>query len=101
MITTEEIRRWAMALPEVTETSNARFKVPVFHVSGKTFVGMGRNQVETTTPLSSASLRTPPMPPPQRTRRPTNQCDAKTLDIASSGCRCGWLESTGLTRKNS
>lgn len=42
MITTEEIRRWAMALPEVTETSNARFKVPVFHVSGKTFVGHGQ-----------------------------------------------------------
>lgn len=44
VITTEEIRRCAMALPEVTETSHARFKVPVFHVSGKTFVGMGRNE---------------------------------------------------------
>jgi hypothetical protein len=44
VITTEDIRRWAMALPEVTEKSHFRFKVPVFQVSGKTFLGMGRHE---------------------------------------------------------
>lgn len=44
VITTEGIRRWAMILPEVTEKSHVRFKVPVFQVSGKTFAGMGRHE---------------------------------------------------------
>ena len=44
VITTEDIRRWAMALPEVTEKSHFKFKVPVFQVSGKTFLGMGRHE---------------------------------------------------------
>jgi hypothetical protein len=44
MTTTEEIRRWAMALPEVEETSHGRFHVPVFKVRGRTFLGMGRDE---------------------------------------------------------
>jgi hypothetical protein len=44
MVTTEDIRRWATALPEVEETSHGRFRVPVFKVRGRTFVGMGRDE---------------------------------------------------------
>ncbi|GHF84365.1 hypothetical protein FHX82_001119 [Amycolatopsis bartoniae] len=44
MATTEDIRRWAMALPEVGETSHFRFHVPVFQVRGRTFLGMGRDE---------------------------------------------------------
>ena len=44
MTTTEDIRRWAMALPEVQETSHFRFHVPVFKVRGRTFAGMGRDE---------------------------------------------------------
>jgi hypothetical protein len=39
--TTEDIRDWATALPEVTEKQHFRFKVPLWQVRGKTFVGMG------------------------------------------------------------
>jgi hypothetical protein len=42
--TTEEIRRWATALPEVEETSHFRFHVPVFKVRGRTFLGMGQDE---------------------------------------------------------
>ena len=41
MITTEDIRRWATALPEVEETSHFRFHVPQFKVRGRTFAGLG------------------------------------------------------------
>lgn len=33
-----------MALPEVEETSHFRFRVPVFKVRGRTFLGMGRDE---------------------------------------------------------
>lgn len=44
MTTTEEIRHWAMELPEVEETSHFRFGVPVFKVRRRTFLGMGRDE---------------------------------------------------------
>jgi hypothetical protein len=44
MTTTDDIRRWAMALPEVEETSHFRFGVPVFKVRGRTFLGMGKDE---------------------------------------------------------
>lgn len=44
MITTEDIRRWATALPEVEETSHFRFHVPLFKVRRKTFAGMGKDE---------------------------------------------------------
>jgi hypothetical protein len=43
MTTTDDIRRWASALPGVEETSHFRFKVPVFKVRGRTFVGLGQD----------------------------------------------------------
>ena len=43
MTTTEEIRRWATALPGVEETSHGRFHTPVFKVRGRTFLGIGRD----------------------------------------------------------
>ncbi|HEX4257795.1 MAG TPA: MmcQ/YjbR family DNA-binding protein [Streptosporangiaceae bacterium] len=42
--TTETIRAWAASLPEVTEKQHFRFKVPVWQVRGKTFLGMGRDE---------------------------------------------------------
>jgi hypothetical protein len=44
MTTTDDIRRWAMALPEVEETSHFLFHVPVFKVRGRTFCGMGKGE---------------------------------------------------------
>lgn len=44
MATTDDIRRWAMALPEVEETSHFRFHVPVFKVHGRTFLGLGQDE---------------------------------------------------------
>jgi hypothetical protein len=42
--TTDDIRRWAMALPEVEETSHFRFHVPIWKVAGRTFLGMGKDE---------------------------------------------------------
>ena len=44
MITTEQVRRYASALPEVSEKNHFRFGVPVFQVCGRTFAGMGRDE---------------------------------------------------------
>ncbi|HEY3501679.1 MAG TPA: MmcQ/YjbR family DNA-binding protein [Actinocatenispora sp.] len=44
MTTTDDMRRWASALPEVEESSHFRFHVPVFKVRGRTFLGMGRDE---------------------------------------------------------
>lgn len=41
---TAEIRAWAMALPGVTEKAHFRFKVPLWQVQGKTFLGMGPDE---------------------------------------------------------
>ncbi|GAA2757394.1 hypothetical protein [Actinopolymorpha rutila] len=43
MTSTNDIRRWATAFPEVEETERFRFHVPVFEVRGRTFVGMGQD----------------------------------------------------------
>src|SRR5216683_3486830 len=40
MSISDDIRRWAIALPEVEETSHFRFHVPAFKVRGRTFLGM-------------------------------------------------------------
>jgi hypothetical protein len=42
---TDDIRGWAMALPEVTEKQHHLFKVPKWQVRGKTFLGMGKDQM--------------------------------------------------------
>lgn len=44
MITTDDIRRWATALPEVEEITHFRFRVPVFKVRGRTFAGLGKDE---------------------------------------------------------
>ncbi|MGH7705631.1 MAG: MmcQ/YjbR family DNA-binding protein [Candidatus Dormibacteria bacterium] len=46
MTTTDDIRRWAMALPEVTEASHFLFHVPLFKVRGHTFLGMNRDETK-------------------------------------------------------
>jgi hypothetical protein len=43
--TTDRIRALAMALPEVTEKQHFRFKVPLWQVQGKTFLGIGRDEI--------------------------------------------------------
>jgi hypothetical protein len=42
--TTNDLRRWAMALPEVEETTHFRFRIPSWKVRGRTFLGMGHDQ---------------------------------------------------------
>jgi hypothetical protein len=42
---TDDIRGWAMALPEVTEKQHRLFKVPKWQVRGKTFLGIGKDQM--------------------------------------------------------
>jgi hypothetical protein len=44
MITADDIRRWATALPEVEETGHFRSRVPVFKVRGRTFCGLGKDE---------------------------------------------------------
>ncbi|MGH3168527.1 MAG: hypothetical protein ACRDN0_21930 [Trebonia sp.] len=44
MTTTDQIRAWATALPEVTEKQHFRFRVPLWQVRGRTFLGMGRDE---------------------------------------------------------
>ena len=41
---TAKIREWATALPEVTEKQHHLFRVPVWQVRGRTFLGMGRDE---------------------------------------------------------
>ncbi|AMS04507.1 hypothetical protein AXH35_02445 [Acidipropionibacterium acidipropionici] len=43
-MTTERVRGWATALPEVNEKQHHLFKVPVWQVHGRTFLGMGRGE---------------------------------------------------------
>jgi len=40
----DDIRSWAMALPEVEETAHFRFRTPVWKVRGRTFLGMGKDE---------------------------------------------------------
>lgn len=40
----DDIRAWAMALPEVEETQHFRFKTPKWSVCGRTFLGIGRGE---------------------------------------------------------
>jgi hypothetical protein len=44
VVTTEDIRGWALALPEAEETRHGRFGTPVFKVRGRTFLGIGRDE---------------------------------------------------------
>jgi hypothetical protein len=44
VIFTDDIRRWATALPEVEETTPFRFQVPIFKVRSRTFLGMGKDE---------------------------------------------------------
>lgn len=44
MVGTEEIRSWAMALPEADEHLHFRFRVPLWKVRGRTFLGMGADE---------------------------------------------------------
>jgi hypothetical protein len=42
--TTDDIRRWTTALPEVQESSHFRFQVPIWKVRDRTFLGMGKDE---------------------------------------------------------
>jgi hypothetical protein len=42
--TADELRAWATALTEVTEKLHFRFKVPIWQVRGKTFLGLGHDE---------------------------------------------------------
>ncbi|HVA20990.1 MAG TPA: MmcQ/YjbR family DNA-binding protein [Candidatus Micrarchaeia archaeon] len=57
MITTEDIRGWATALPEVEETSHFRFRGPLFKVRGTVFAGMGKDETAAVFCLSEQAAR--------------------------------------------
>lgn len=44
MTSTDDLRRWAMRLPEVEETSHFRLRVPTWKVHGRTFLGVGQDE---------------------------------------------------------
>lgn len=44
MSSTGRIRAWAAALPEVEEHLHFRFRVPLWRVRGRTFLGMGADE---------------------------------------------------------
>lgn len=57
MTFTDQVRAWAMALPEVTEKQHFRFKVPLWQVRGKTFLGMGRDETTAVFCISEESAK--------------------------------------------
>lgn len=66
-ITTSEIRAWATALPEVTEKQHHLFKVPVWQVRGKTFLGMGRDESTAVFCITEESARAAATADPEHT----------------------------------
>jgi hypothetical protein len=52
VITLDDVRRFATALPEVEEFTHFRFAQPVFNVAGKPFAGGGGSRGETTAVFS-------------------------------------------------
>jgi hypothetical protein len=52
VITLDDVRRFATALPEVEEVTHFRFGQPVFKVGGKPFAGGGGSKGETTAVFS-------------------------------------------------
>ena len=58
MTTTDDIRRWATALPEAEETSHFRFHTPVFKVRGRTSLGMGRDETRAVFSISEQQADT-------------------------------------------
>ncbi|BCJ34284.1 hypothetical protein Athai_17870 [Actinocatenispora thailandica] len=44
MTDTAQLRGWAMALPEATETQHFRFRTPKWSVHGRTFLGLGADE---------------------------------------------------------
>jgi hypothetical protein len=66
MTTTEQIRAWAMALPEVTEKQHFRFRVPLWQVRGTTFVGLGRDETTAVFCITEESAERAVAEDPQR-----------------------------------
>lgn len=65
-MTTEKIRGWAAALPEVTEKQHHHFKVPVWQVAGRTFLGMGRDESAVVFCISEGSANAAAAADPER-----------------------------------
>jgi hypothetical protein len=55
VLTTDRIRALAMALPEVTEKQHLRFRVPLWQVRGRTFLGIGRGETTVVFCISEGS----------------------------------------------
>jgi hypothetical protein len=65
-----------MALPEVTEKQHFRFKVPLWQVHGRTFLGMGRDQTTAVFCISEESAQTRAAADP-RPAAAVNRMDAR------------------------
>lgn len=57
MAATDDLRTWAMALPDVTEKQHHRFQVPLWQVRGRTFVGIGRDRTTAVFCVTEESAR--------------------------------------------
>lgn len=84
MTATDDVRRWAMALPEVEETSHFRFHVPIWKVRGKTFLGMGK---EETTAVFCVSEQEAGEAAAADPRHLCGRPAARMRGVASSDCR--------------
>lgn len=65
-----------MALPEVNEKQHFRFKVPLWQVRGKTFLGMGRDETTAVFCVSEESAKAAVAADP-RIGAPVRRSDAK------------------------
>ncbi|HVV12407.1 hypothetical protein [Amycolatopsis sp.] len=75
MITTDDVRAFALALPEVTEFSHHRFRVPGFKVRGTTFAGLEKGETSAVFCLSAEQSAAAVAAEPaiyEEVRRPTN-----------------------------
>jgi hypothetical protein len=100
--TTDQIRALATAFPEVSEKQHVRFKVPLWQVRGRTFLGMGRDETTAVFCISEESadaaagpqhagraLRSRPAGPKLVEADPSNdrrEPATEVLDLRRAGC---------------
>lgn len=87
----DHIRRHAMALPEVEETSHLRFRTPVWKVHGRTFLCIGAGGTTAVFCVGEQQAEAAAAPTPAVTR----PSDARTRGEASSACR--WHSATSAS----
>jgi hypothetical protein len=102
---TSQIRPLAMALPEVTEKQHHLFKVPVWQVRGRTFVGMGHDEITAVFCIAEESANVSAMTDPEHAaavRRKDARRTSSVLKSSLPGSRSSesrrWCERLGLPK---